>query len=177
MADDDLSQRLWRDGAKRAWEEEQSCELGWKLAQDEQDNAEAVFTAFVDYRRWSFEKVRELELLKEEAEAHSGPECMAIAHGLEAAEAEITRLREKVDLKQVIFQAQVTETKKLQDMIAYVDLHIGNFPIKKLTTEQKELWADCVDASGARMAEAEGWDDPHVFPRWWREDYVGPMPR
>lgn len=81
-------------------------------------------------------------------------------------------LQEERRITQKALAAQAELVRQMQDMIAYVDLHIGEYPIRKLTTEQRELWADSVDASGARMAKEEGWDDPRSYERWWREDYV-----
>ena len=90
---------------------------------------------------------------------------------------EIERLKEALRIKQQAFQAQVELVRDMQDTMAYVDLHISQYPIRKLTTEQKELWADAVDASNARADERENYDEPSVYRRWWREDYEGPWPR
>lgn len=67
----------------------------------------------------------------------------------------------------------------IADLVAYMDLHIGRYEMKQLTTEQKELWADLVDADAwldARkdpsMAEPDG--VPARTSRWWRTDYDGP---
>jgi hypothetical protein len=42
---------------------------------------------------------------------------------------------------------------------------------KQLTTEQRELFADAVDADGLRVAEREGpeWGEPTSADRWWRD--------
>lgn len=66
----------------------------------------------------------------------------------------------------------------IADMVSYMGLHIGKFHIKQMTTEQKEWWADLVDADALVKAE----DDPtYLDPdgiasraaRWWRADYAG----
>lgn len=69
--------------------------------------------------------------------------------------------------------------RQIADMVAYMDLHIGRFHIKQMTTEQKELWADLVDANGVQEArEDPTYLDPDGVPprstRWWRSDYAGP---
>lgn len=63
----------------------------------------------------------------------------------------------------------------LEDLIATLWLYTGNQAWMKLTTEQKELFADVVDADHRRIDEAEGRapGEPGSFTpimRWWRED-------
>lgn len=62
---------------------------------------------------------------------------------------------------------------RLQDLIGYVSLHIdARWVLTRLTTDQKELWADAVEAWQARLHA----DEPDVlaelrpFERWWRSD-------
>jgi hypothetical protein len=75
----------------------------------------------------------------------------------------------------------------IADLIGYVDLHIGRQHLRSCTTEQKEMWADLVDADAfwSRREEDQGFralgiptDYPDTVPRrserWWREDYAGP---
>lgn len=72
------------------------------------------------------------------------------------------------------------QLRLIADMVAYMDLHIGRFHIKQMTTEQKEMWADLIDAESVLDAredptylEPDG--IPSRTPRWWRGDYDGPM--
>lgn len=55
-------------------------------------------------------------------------------------------------------------------LVGYMDLHMGRHEIRQLTTAQKELWADLVDADAVATANA----DPSMWPprrsvRWWRD--------
>lgn len=61
----------------------------------------------------------------------------------------------------------------LQDVIGYVSIHIKErWMVSKLTTEQKELWADAVEAWELRLHA----DEPEVlaeltpYDRWWRDE-------
>jgi hypothetical protein len=156
MVSDDLSQRLWRHGARLAWE----------------DECQEWVDSYKSLRDWANAKLsaQEIELngLREDLDAHSGPECMAIASALELAEAEIDRLRR-------IVKNQVEMIEKIQDMLSYLDLHMAKYPITQLTTEQKELYANLVDAGSLRSWEEDAavdHDDPEDKPRemdrWWR---------
>ncbi|MGH3587242.1 MAG: hypothetical protein ACRDQ0_13045 [Pseudonocardia sp.] len=50
-----------------------------------------------------------------------------------------------------------------QDLLASIWLYVKwRYVTKQLTTEQKELWADAVEASGDP-------DEPTAVDRWWRE--------
>lgn len=52
-----------------------------------------------------------------------------------------------------------------RELLHYIYLHVNDaFVMRKLTTEQKELWADAIDACGDP-------NDPTAYPRWWRDDY------
>lgn len=67
----------------------------------------------------------------------------------------------------------------IADLISYMDLHVGKYEIKQLTTQQKEMWADLVDSSNVLMARedpsyADPTGIPRRVPRWWRSDYAGP---
>lgn len=58
----------------------------------------------------------------------------------------------------------------LQDAVGYAALHINErWVVSKLTTAQKEAWADAVEAFGRRLHA----DDPEVevspYDRWWRD--------
>lgn len=135
MTDDDLSQRLWRDGAQLDWREEQILE--------------AVFSEPVP-------DTPQTVLLK----------------------GEIQHLKSKAELKQRLFQGQVEYTKMLQDLFGHFSLYMADdaFVIIKMTLEERELYADAVDAWSARLNAGEE-EEPGRFPRWWRDDYVGPLPR
>lgn len=65
------------------------------------------------------------------------------------------------------------EQEQMQDLLDSIWLYVSwRYVTKKLTTEQKELWADAVDAS-CRKAQIENGEDPHpVAERWWRDDFV-----
>ena len=59
---------------------------------------------------------------------------------------------------------------KIADLIGSVDLHIGWKRRINLTTAQKELWADLVDADAVNSQES--WtDEPRRHVRWWREQH------
>ena len=135
MVEDDLSQRLWRQGAR-----------------DE-----------VNYHRIIDNIFREVN-----------PDSIKIVLLRE----EIERLKETAALKSKIFAAQVAETRKLQDVLGHFSLHTADdaFVIRKMGSEERELYADAVDAWSARLHAGEDEPAGH-FPRWWRDDYVGPLPR
>lgn len=60
--------------------------------------------------------------------------------------------------------------RDLEDLLATIELHIGQHVVKQLTTEQKALFADSVDASNARLAEADpAYGEPARVERWWDE--------
>ena len=65
---------------------------------------------------------------------------------------------------------EVPAAKKLEDLLGCVSLYIPwQFVTKQLTTEQKELFADAVDAWSARLNDGDpSWVNP--APRWWRDD-------
>lgn len=67
----------------------------------------------------------------------------------------------------------------IADLLGSLDLYLGPHHLRSLTTEQKELYADLVDADAVLAAHA----DPHIAaphgipgrtPRIWRDDYAGP---
>ncbi|WP_248581571.1 hypothetical protein [Nocardioides sp. InS609-2] len=71
------------------------------------------------------------------------------------------------------------QLRVIGELVGYMDLHVGKYQIKQLTTEQKELWADMVDATEwlqAREDPSSAYPDgiPRRTPRWWRDDYDGP---
>jgi hypothetical protein len=57
-----------------------------------------------------------------------------------------------------------------QDLLGNISLYIPwEFVTKQLTTEQKELFADAVDAWSARLNDGDpDWVSP--MSRWWRDD-------
>lgn len=59
-----------------------------------------------------------------------------------------------------------------EDLLASIYLYVHWYDVsKRLTTEQKEAWADAVEAHSARRPGAS-----MTVPRWWRDDYVPARP-
>lgn len=54
-------------------------------------------------------------------------------------------------------QRNLANLAKLRDLVATLWLYNGRYEETQLTTEQKELYADCVEACGSSD-----------FNRWWR---------
>jgi hypothetical protein len=65
------------------------------------------------------------------------------------------------------------ENERLQDLLGSIWLYVGwRSATRSLTTDQRELWADAVDAKSMR-GQAEDGEEPHpVAERWWRDDFV-----
>jgi hypothetical protein len=66
----------------------------------------------------------------------------------------------------------VAARKRYEDLLASIWLYIDwPYVTRQLTTVQKELFADAVDAHGRRVAEREGagWGEPTAVERWWRD--------
>ncbi len=63
------------------------------------------------------------------------------------------------------------ENERLQDLLGSIWLYVGwRSATRGLTTEQRELWADAVDAK-TRAGQIEDGGEPHpVAGRWWRDD-------
>lgn len=80
------------------------------------------------------------------------PDTAALAGAYEAAEAELDELREL-----------------LGSIWLYVD---WLYVTKKLTTGQKDLWADAVDATSMAAQAADGYEPRPVAVRWWDDDFV-----
>jgi hypothetical protein len=99
--------------------------------------------------------------------APDGPDATVLAFPLRAAP-----LVETLDDELVRLRA---EHDQVADLLAYLDLHIGTYEWKVLTTEEKELMADLIDESRRNMAAEEG-QPISMTPRWWRDDYVGVHP-
>jgi hypothetical protein len=62
--------------------------------------------------------------------------------------------------------------QKYADLLASIGLYINwRYVTRQLTTEQKELFADAIDADGLRTAAQEGpaWGEPTTAERWWRD--------
>lgn len=69
--------------------------------------------------------------------------------------------------------------KEHKDLLGSIWLYIDWYGVThQLTTKQKELFADAVDASSYQMAVEDGQQDAWtpVALRWWRDDYDGPIP-
>lgn len=58
-----------------------------------------------------------------------------------------------------------------QGLLATIYLHVGWHSLtKQLTTPQKEMFADAVDAHFAWMSVTDRWDPPAgPVDRWWRD--------
>lgn len=67
------------------------------------------------------------------------------------------------------------ENEQLQELLGCISLYVKwRWLTKQLTTEQKEMWADVVDA-WHRQRQIEDGEGPHpVAERWWRDDFVDP---
>ena len=58
-----------------------------------------------------------------------------------------------------------------QELLASIYLYVNwQYVTRQLTTEQKDLWADAVDANRAFWGSSDG-EDYGKAPRWWRDDY------
>lgn len=67
-------------------------------------------------------------------------------------------------------QARADERRKFEDLLGAVWLYIGwRYVTKPLTTEQKNLFADAVDAYWSRSDAFEGEESTPVD-RWWVDD-------
>lgn len=68
------------------------------------------------------------------------------------------------------------EREQMQNLLGSIWLYVGwRYVTRQLTTEQKEMWADAVDAWDAWLAHEEG-EEPHpVAERWWRDGFVDPL--
>lgn len=68
--------------------------------------------------------------------------------------------------------------RMIADMLGYLHLHIGAQHLRSMTTEQKEIYADLVDANAFWKAREDDalppGDTPLRVPRTWRADYAGP---
>jgi len=105
---------------------------------------------------------------------------------------EVEHLREENDLLRVdvanVFpdrealvddaMAAHEEVEQLQDLLGSIWLYVDwRYVTKQLTTEQKELWANAVDAD-VMAGQIEDGEEPHpVAERWWRDDFVDPLRR
>ena len=60
--------------------------------------------------------------------------------------------------------------REFEDLLASLWLYLPRHTVKQLTTEQKTLLADSVDAANARLAEADpAYGEPARVERWWAE--------
>lgn len=57
-------------------------------------------------------------------------------------------------------KANLNDPEKLQELVATLWLYLGRHAETQLTTEQKELYADCVEAQDRSTGELDA--------RWWR---------
>ena len=60
--------------------------------------------------------------------------------------------------------------ERYEDLLGSIWLYVNwRYVTKQLTTEQKELFADAVDAHSARLNAGEPEIDLHPVERWWRD--------
>lgn len=65
------------------------------------------------------------------------------------------------------------ERDNLRDLLGSIWLYVKwRYVTKQLTTEQKELWADAVDAKARQQQIEDGEELRPVAERWWRDDFV-----
>ena len=65
------------------------------------------------------------------------------------------------------------ERDDLRELLGSIWLYVKwRHVTKQLTTEQKELWADAVDAEARQRQIEEGEEQRAVAERWWRDDFV-----
>lgn len=63
------------------------------------------------------------------------------------------------------------EVEQLQDLLGSIWLYVNwRYVTKQLTTGQKELWADAVDADVMAGQIEDGEEPRPVADRWWRDD-------
>lgn len=61
--------------------------------------------------------------------------------------------------------AEDVSTEQYEDLLGDIHLYIDwHYITRQLTTEQKEIFADAVEAWGQRLDPSEG----HQVDRWWR---------
>lgn len=65
-------------------------------------------------------------------------------------------------------KARDSRIEALEDVVATLWLHIGHHAESQLTTEQKEILADAVDAQRTRQDPQPTDPGPQQFDRWWR---------
>lgn len=64
-----------------------------------------------------------------------------------------------------------------EDLLGSIYLYVHWYDVsKRLTTEQREAWADAIEANSARI-NAGADERPMTVPRWWRDDYVPARPQ
>lgn len=79
-------------------------------------------------------------------------------------------LRDDIERDRDDYEAQLDQ---MRDLLGSIWLYVGwRSATRSLTTEQRELWADAVDAD-VRKRQIEDDEEPHpVAERWWRDDFV-----
>jgi len=104
-------------------------------------------------------------------------EQLTVEQGVSAYDPEAWPVADLTDEEAATFNAALAEcradpaTSKLQDLLGSIWLYVSwPYVTKQLTTEQKELWADAVDAwSQALAVEGGDLDWRPVADRWWRD--------
>lgn len=60
---------------------------------------------------------------------------------------------------------------EMRDLLGSISLYVNwRFTTKQLTTPQKEMWADAVDAWSQALQAADGYAPSRVAVRWWQDD-------
>jgi hypothetical protein len=67
-------------------------------------------------------------------------------------------------IRESVRRINLEDPSVLRELVAALWLYTGRYCETKLTTEQKELFADVVEA------ESEPSDPPFVYDRWWQRD-------
>ena len=65
------------------------------------------------------------------------------------------------------------ERDAMRELLGSIWLYVTwRYVTKQLTTEQKELWADAVDAKATQRQIKEGEEPRPVAERWWRDNFM-----
>jgi hypothetical protein len=75
------------------------------------------------------------------------------------------------DARAILDAAAPDLAQRYEDLLASIWLYVPwHWVTSQLTTPQKELWADAIDAGHARAAAEDPGLDPLPAERWWRDD-------
>lgn len=82
----------------------------------------------------------------------------------------VLRLRQIHGLLEEHVRALAAERDAMQDLLGSIWLYVGwRSSTRSLTTEQRELWADAVDAECRKLQIEDGEEPRPVAERWWRD--------